>query len=402
MRESHRALHAAVSKATRDVEAFLQEEAAAASLWQPEHHPSAHRQRKPIASAIVEHYALQGRLELASAVAADAGVPGPDAVVTEIVTATFAMADGVRRGRLGPAVRWAADHSSYLRSVGSSLEFDLHALRAASLLAGRVITAPGWSTVAPLTAASSTSVCHGGLPPSSSSSSSSSSADGVDAAAAEASVEAAAQATTEARGRQRLALRYIRSVFPSLLAAAAEGGSDDPFTRGMAAALRRLAGAVATAGDGEGAPEYADLFAGQRAEDAAARLESVRLLAAGLDPRSALSRAIEAGRGIAPRLDKVARVVREAAPEAAGAFASGSELPVEARVPDGLLAHSVFVCPVTRQQCGPDEPPVLLPCGHLVSEPAVRSLLARGDRFACPLCMQPARGAQCVTLDIPF
>jgi len=66
------------------------------------------------------------------------------------------------------------------------------------------------------------------------------------------------------------------------------------------------------------------------------------------------------------------------------------ELPIE-NIP---LYHSIFACPVTRRACSDNNPPMLLPCGHVISQLSMDSLLStrntnilnRTVRFKCPTC----------------
>jgi hypothetical protein len=44
------------------------------------------------------------------------------------------------------------------------------------------------------------------------------------------------------------------------------------------------------------------------------------------------------------------------------------ELPYEIHLPDQLKFHSIFICPVTKDISTPENPPMLLSCGHVVSK----------------------------------
>ncbi len=44
------------------------------------------------------------------------------------------------------------------------------------------------------------------------------------------------------------------------------------------------------------------------------------------------------------------------------------ELPYEINLPNHLKFHSLFVCPVTKEISTPENPPMLLNCGHAVSQ----------------------------------
>ncbi|KAJ1624847.1 hypothetical protein T492DRAFT_911390 [Pavlovales sp. CCMP2436] len=70
-------------------------------------------------------------------------------------------------------------------------------------------------------------------------------------------------------------------------------------------------------------------------------------------------------------------------------FSPADRLPVEIELPRELLScHSIITCPVSREQCTRDNPPMLLPCGHVISHFSL-SKLSRGcrtARFKCPYC----------------
>lgn len=44
------------------------------------------------------------------------------------------------------------------------------------------------------------------------------------------------------------------------------------------------------------------------------------------------------------------------------------ELPVATDLGKDFQFHSIFVCPVTKEINTPDNPPMLLNCGHVISE----------------------------------
>ena len=50
--------------------------------------------------------------------------------------------------------------------------------------------------------------------------------------------------------------------------------------------------------------------------------------------------------------------------------------------------HSVFCCPVLKQQTRNENPPLLLPCGHALCYETVNRLSKGNDtaRFKCPYC----------------
>lgn len=378
-RASHKSLHAAVSKATRSILRLRDEQGAVAFLCPADHTETARAQRSAIASCLSDHYAREGRLDLSAKIAEEGGVAPRSSAERAVLEAVFARSDAVRRGELAEAVRWAAEHSAFLRAVGSSLELDLHALRVAGILTGRPVVAPGWGP------------------------------DHADLA-----THRSDDSRERVLGRQKLALAYIRATVPALLAAAGWDPSkrqrDPPsaWACRAAAACRRLCASVAFAGPDMASSPYADVIHGDRAAEAAARLERAQLLASGRDPDSVLSRVLEASRLAIPGLRKLAQVVTAAEGGALGSASGASivspgvEVPVLVSLPARLQPHSVFVCPVTRQQCGRANPPVLLSCGHVVSISAVSSLASRSGRFACPICLTATSRDAGLVLEVPF
>lgn len=61
--------------------------------------------------------------------------------------------------------------------------------------------------------------------------------------------------------------------------------------------------------------------------------------------------------------------------------------------------HSVLTCPVSREMATPDNPPVLLQCGHVVLSTSMRALpSSRTGRFKCPTCYHEMRQDSCMSL----
>eukprot|EP01098_Paradermamoeba_levis_P007768 TRINITY_DN3234_c0_g1_i1.p2 TRINITY_DN3234_c0_g1~~TRINITY_DN3234_c0_g1_i1.p2 ORF type:complete len:179 (+),score=47.81 TRINITY_DN3234_c0_g1_i1:260-796(+) len=51
------------------------------------------------------------------------------------------------------------------------------------------------------------------------------------------------------------------------------------------------------------------------------------------------------------------------------------QLPVEIPVPKEHQYHSIFTCPVSREQSTKENPPVLLPCGHVICKNSMMRLI---------------------------
>ncbi|KAI5292316.1 hypothetical protein KEM52_006450 [Ascosphaera acerosa] len=54
-------------------------------------------------------------------------------------------------------------------------------------------------------------------------------------------------------------------------------------------------------------------------------------------------------------------------------------------LPRQFRFHPVFICPVMKDATTPENPPALLPCGHVLSLQATE-LLGKGGNFKCPYC----------------
>ncbi|XP_066248967.1 E3 ubiquitin-protein ligase RMND5A [Euwallacea similis] len=61
------------------------------------------------------------------------------------------------------------------------------------------------------------------------------------------------------------------------------------------------------------------------------------------------------------------------------------ELPIEIDLGSDSRYHSMFACPILRQQSTKNNPPMRLICGHVISKDALQKL-ASGNKLKCPYC----------------
>ncbi|THY87182.1 RMND5A protein [Aureobasidium pullulans] len=101
----------------------------------------------------------------------------------------------------------------------------------------------------------------------------------------------------------------------------------------------------------------------------------------GLSEKSPLYTAATAGAIALPVLEKLERVMGEVG----GQWTSVNELPVEIPLPQSYLFHSIFVCPVSKEQGTDANPPMMLPCGHVIAKESLEKI-SRGNKFKCPYC----------------
>ena len=66
-------------------------------------------------------------------------------------------------------------------------------------------------------------------------------------------------------------------------------------------------------------------------------------------------------------------------------WTSQNELPVETPLPPSYQFHSIFVCPVSKEQTTDQNPPMMLPCCHVIAQESL-SKLSKGAKFKCPYC----------------
>ncbi|GAB4815761.1 hypothetical protein N2152v2_002807 [Parachlorella kessleri] len=216
---------------------------------------------------------------------------------------------------------------------------------------------------------------------------------------------------------QNAALAYARAHFP-------------PFQHTHLAQIQRLMGALCFAGRGAGvgtgplqqavkqparlsSGPYAHLFNLEDLWGAVARdfvRQSCALLGQAQD--SPLLVTVAAGSAALPTLLKLASVVALAAPTAAelaaggaGAGGEGEEapsLPVEIPLGREFVFHSIFACPVSREQSSAGNPPWMLPCGHVICKQSVLKIAKAATRpFKCPYCPQEATPGQCKEIIFP-
>ncbi|KAJ6144273.1 hypothetical protein N7470_008168 [Penicillium chermesinum] len=145
--------------------------------------------------------------------------------------------------------------------------------------------------------------------------------------------------------------------------------------------VQQLVGAMAFCPNMRGSP-YASIFNNPSAWDDVAQFftrEFCSLL--GLSADSPLYVAATAGAIALPTLLKLQSIMKAKRTE----WTSENELPVEISLPPSYLFHSIFVCPVSKEQATDDNPPMMIPCGHVIAEESLRRL-SKGNRFKCPYC----------------
>lgn len=145
--------------------------------------------------------------------------------------------------------------------------------------------------------------------------------------------------------------------------------------------LRQLAGAMAFCSNLEDSP-YKGIFDNQTAwEEVAASFTREFCALMELSADSPLYIAATAGAIALPTLLKLQNIIKVKKTE----WTTENELPVEIPLPPSYQFHSIFVCPVSKEQTTDQNPPMMMPCGHVIAQESLLRL-SKGGRFKCPYC----------------
>ena len=178
--------------------------------------------------------------------------------------------------------------------------------------------------------------------------------------------------TSSAPGEGPLAaIAYARVTFPA-------------FPSRYEAQIRQLLGALAFAGN-LGRSPYAALFSASSSDHttsaAATAFTSEFCALLSLSSASPLLTAVTAGCIALPTLLKFSQI--QALKRTT--WTTATELPVEIPLPSAFSFHSIFVCPVSKEQSTDENPPMMMPCAHVVARESLEKL-SKGGRFKCPYC----------------
>ncbi|KAF2272070.1 uncharacterized protein EI97DRAFT_504497 [Westerdykella ornata] len=224
-----------------------------------------------------------------------------------------------------PAIEWAVHHRSELEARGSNLEFELCQLRFIALFNGCIQE--------------------------------SSDTVGI----------SEAPSRTPGDGPLR-AWAYARSAFGR-------------FMPRYARQIQMLMGAMSFSSNVGESPYRHQLLSESHWEAVAAAFTREYCSWLGLSADSPLYIAATAGAIALPTLLKVQGIMARKKTE----WTTQHELPVEIPLPPSYYYHSIFVCPVSKEQSTDQNPPMMMPCGHVIAKESLEQL-SKGSRFKCPYC----------------
>ena len=78
------------------------------------------------------------------------------------------------------------------------------------------------------------------------------------------------------------------------------------------------------------------------------------------------------------------------------------QLPTDLELGGEFVFHSIFACPVSREQSSASNPPKILPCGHVLCHQSILKIAKSNTRaFKCPYCPQESTPNSCRELHFP-
>ncbi|KAF5268696.1 hypothetical protein FOXYS1_404 [Fusarium oxysporum] len=177
------------------------------------------------------------------------------------------------------------------------------------------------------------------------------------------------------------------------------GLPDDPATNGLGGAInyarqnfprfqnrhlleiQQLSSAVVFAPNLAKSP-YSHIFETESAfEDVAMSFTREFCSLLGLSAESPLYIAVTAGSIALPRLIKYTTYMREKKTE----WTTENELAFATPLPEFMIYHPIFVCPVSKEQTTQDNPPMMLSCGHVLCRESLNNIV-KAARYKCPYC----------------
>ncbi|ODA81049.1 hypothetical protein RJ55_04011 [Drechmeria coniospora] len=154
-----------------------------------------------------------------------------------------------------------------------------------------------------------------------------------------------------------------------------------PFQRRHLKEIQQLICAMLFAPNIESSP-YRHIFEINSAfEDVATSFTREFCSLLGLAAESPLYVAVTAGSIALPRLIKYTTYMKEKKTE----WTTENELAFETPLPESMIYHPIFVCPVSKEQTTESNPAMMLPCGHVICRDSLHRI-AKGSRYKCPYC----------------
>lgn len=153
--------------------------------------------------------------------------------------------------------------------------------------------------------------------------------------------------------------------------------------------IQRLMGSLLWAGRLEHSP-YQDLSQSTKWDLISIQFTRECCNLMGYSYQSALQVIISAGTQALPTLLKMVSVFGNKKHE----WLASKQLPIEIELEKEYQFHSIFACPVSKEQSSTENPPMLLPCGHVLCKQSLQKL-SKNRNFKCPYCPTEVNMAHC-------
>lgn len=337
--------------------------------------------------AIHQHLLISGRFAVAERFAVACGLDMSQAAEAALKQ-MHAVRDALEAGETAPLAEWLAQHQGSLPAQRSaSLAFDLCQLRFVRLLKSG--DSAGALALLRRHVASRQQQQEVVV------------ADRVGQTVAEVAVESASSsesARSPPDATQPRAHATSSAASGSETASQASSSLDAPprvtLPLPTEARVRELVGALAFAHRLDSSP-YAQALDEARLRDRLAASFTRDCLAMHqLPSESPLVKCVDACSLALPRLAKLATMLKG---KYADLCRSGSTLPIDLDLGPSFSFHSTFTCPISKESATRGNPPMLLPCGHVLALGSVTKLAreraiggvmrgSRSARFKCPYC----------------
>uniref|UniRef100_A0A5B6YNN9 RING-type E3 ubiquitin transferase n=1 Tax=Davidia involucrata TaxID=16924 RepID=A0A5B6YNN9_DAVIN len=165
-----------------------------------------------------------------------------------------------------------------------------------------------------------------------------------------------------------------------------------PFASNQMAEIQKLMACLLWAGRLDSSP-YSELLSPTHWNKLAEELTRQFCNLLGQSYESPLSVTLAAGVQGLPTLLKLMNVMMGKKQE----WQSMKQLPVPLDLDREFQFHSIFVCPVSRDQASEENPPMLLSCGHVLCKQSITKLSKNNSTrpFKCPYCPSEVEVAEC-------
>lgn len=165
-----------------------------------------------------------------------------------------------------------------------------------------------------------------------------------------------------------------------------------PFATSRMAEFQKLVGCLLYAGRLDSSP-YTELLSPMHWEKLSEELTRHFCNLIGQSYESPLSVTVAAGIQGLPTLLKLMSVMTGKKQE----WQAMKQLPVPVDLDREFQFHSIFVCPVSRDQASEENPPMLLSCGHVLCKQSITKLSKNNSTrpFKCPYCPSEVEVSQC-------